>query len=116
MSQFLDLDPEVVAAGGRSTAATSTQWGEWASRVENRLREAGSEAQEAVVTAALEEHLSAWNTRMKGMASNADALGGNAVAASNVMVNADGAGTTTLHGTAARTHGTTTLLSRPITA
>jgi hypothetical protein len=114
VSEFLDVEPDAVSAAGRNTAGTSTQWGEWASRVETGLRTAAVEAHESVVTAAIEEHLSAWNPRLHGMATNADALGRNAVSASNVVSNADGESAAMLGQQGALAYGTAGHLSRPI--
>jgi hypothetical protein len=111
---YVDLQPETVTVAGRATAATSTQWSQWAGRTETLLRNAGADAHESVITAAVEEHLATWNPRMKGLATNADALGTNAVSATQVMLGADGTSTTTLNQQEAleRRHGSS--LRRPI--
>jgi hypothetical protein len=86
---YIDLDSDLVANSGRATAATSTQWEHWASRTETLLRNAAADSHEPVVNSAFEEHLSQWNPRMKRLASNADALGTNAVSAARTMDGAD---------------------------
>lgn len=104
---YIDLDPGAVSAAGQATAATSGQWSSWASRTETGLRQAAADAQEAVVTAAFEEHLTSWNPRMQALGTDADALGTNAVSASHTMLNADGSSAATLGqvGTAEQARG-----------
>lgn len=114
MPDFLDLDPGTVATAGHSTAATSTEWQAWGSRVETLLRTAATDAQQPVVTSAFEEHLATWNPRIHGAAHNAEALGTNATSASTVMVNTDGTSSTRLAGCVVDEHRMQTWLSRPI--
>ena len=113
-ADYLDVDPDAVGTAGRTTANTSTHWGSWAGHVDGQLRNAAAEANDPVVTAAFEDHLSTWNPRIQGMATNADALGTNAASAANVVVNADSGATATLNGTGSTIQGLTTQLSRPI--
>jgi hypothetical protein len=114
MVDYVDVDPEAVHYGGRTTAGTSTHWAQWATGLEDKLRHAASDSQEPVVTAAFQEHLSMWNPRMKGMAGNADALGTNAASAGNTVVNADYTSTTTLNAQGSLVHTNATNLHRPI--
>jgi hypothetical protein len=115
-ADYLDVDPDVVATAGHSTASTSGDWSAWASQVETQLRSAAASVHEPAVTSALESYLSAWNPRLHGLAANVDALGTNAASAAHVIANADNESATTLggQGTAALAEGAH--LSRPITA
>jgi hypothetical protein len=112
---YLDLDPDVVAAAGRGTAATSTSWAAWASRVETVLRSAAAGASESAVTSAFEGYVSTWNPTMHGLAVEVDALGTNATSAANVITNADGTATSALGLPGDAVDGARSHLSRPIT-
>lgn len=111
---YVALSPEAVSAAGRGTAATATQWAQWASQVGGSLRDAAAQAQEPTVTAAFEEHLSTWNPRVNALATDADALGTNAVSAATVMLNADSTANSVLGCQAATEQAGTTHLRRPI--
>ncbi|GAA1663860.1 hypothetical protein [Fodinicola feengrottensis] len=113
-ARYLDVDPDAVGTAGRTTASTSTDWESWASHVDGQLRGAAEQASDPVVTPAFEDHLCTWNPRIQSMARNVDALGTNAVSASNVVANADSTSTTTLTTTGAAAHGLSSVLSRPI--
>jgi hypothetical protein len=111
---YVALDPDAVRAAGRGTAGTAREWAQWAAQVQGSLRDAAAQSQEPVVSAAFEEHLSTWNLRINALATDADALGTNAVSGANVMANADSTSTAVLGGQATTEHTTTTHLRRPI--
>jgi hypothetical protein len=113
-NSYVDVDTGAVTGAGRATAATSTQWAEWASRSETLLRQAAVDCQEPIVTGALEGHLSEWNPRMQRLAGNADALGTNAVSAAHVMLNADSTSAATLGRQSATEQTVGSHLRRPI--
>ena len=96
---FLDVDPETVAAAGSRTAATGGDWSAWAARVETLLRDAAAGAGDAVVTADVEGHVSALNPRLHRLAADAEALGINATSAAYVVVNTDLTAADTLRST-----------------
>ncbi len=113
-NDYIDIDPVAVTTAGRGTAALATDWSGWASRVESTLRTAAGQAAEAVLGAAVEEHLATWNPRLHGMAADTTALGGNAVCAATVVTNADTDSAGVLGRQAGTEHVLTTVLSRPI--
>lgn len=115
MPRYLDVDTDVVASAGRTTAGTSTNWESWAGHVDGQLRNAAAQSNDPVVTAAFENHLSTWNPKIQGMAKNANALGTNATSAANVVTNADSGANAALSTTGTSANGMTSMLRRPIT-
>lgn len=113
---FLDVDPEAVAAAGGRTAAGATDWAAWAGRVETLLRDAATGANDSTVSAAVEQHLSALNPQLHQLAANTEALGTNATSAACVVSDADQTGATELGRLAGTWQPLTSWLTRPIAA
>jgi hypothetical protein len=86
---FLNVDTGTVAAAGRQTAATSSQWQTWAVQAEERLRAGPGAAHDDTVESAAAEYLGDWNQKLHRVAAQVDALGTNTSSAATVVDNAD---------------------------
>jgi len=113
---YIDVAPDAVASAGRTTAGCSDAWASWAGRSAAAVRQAASDAQDGLMTTALESYLGTINPSMQRMATNTEALGGNAVTGASTMAGSDNSAA----GVVARAGGTADAsrryLSRPITA
>lgn len=112
--EFVELAPDLVISAGRQTVVTAGQWSGWASRVGTLLREAAGSANDAVVTAAIEEHLSTVHPWLHQLAANTETLGGNASSAAYVLVGADDDGAARFGQQHATAVGAAGLLCRPV--
>lgn len=111
---YFDLDPDVVSNAGRRTAATASTWLGWANRSEMALRNAAGDAQDSVVTNAIEGYLSSLNPAMKGVAKSVEALGANTESASYSMINSDSTANALLGGQGHLLDSHASALRRPI--
>lgn len=89
MPNYIDLGPAAVAGSGHRTAATSQEWAVWARRMGEDLRNSAAGTRDSVARGLFEESLSAWIPTLWEAEAEAEALGGDAVAAAATMVGAD---------------------------
>lgn len=116
MADQLDVAPEHVIGGGRRTAATTVEWSGWAAQVRIGLWVAAASARDTSVTSALEDHLSRLAPALARLAANSEALGGNAVTAACVVVDADDSAGQLVGRQVADGQTRATVLARPLHA